>query len=155
VSTPPYGQDPYSQPPTYGAPYGTPYGGYSQPPVSGVPASGAPASGAPYPYQHPYQEGYAVPVAYSDKSKLAAGLLQLLPAFFLGLGGIGRLYAGNVGLGVAQIVLSVVGWISFWCGFFLFLPFVIFFGLWLWFVIDGILVLAGRPVDGQGRPLRP
>jgi TM2 domain-containing membrane protein YozV len=118
-----------------------------------VPASGVPASGAPYPY--PYQPGYAAPGAYSDKSKLAAGLLQLLPAFFLGLGGIGRLYAGNIGLGVAQIVLSVVGWVSFWCGFFLFLPFLIFFGLWLWFVIDGILVLAGRPVDGQGRPLRP
>jgi len=92
---------------------------------------------------------------YSDKSKLAAGLLQLLPAFFLGLGGIGRLYAGNVSLGVTQIVLSVVGWASFWCGFVLIFPFLVFLGLWIWFVVDGILVLAGRPTDGQGRPLRP
>jgi hypothetical protein len=29
------------------------------------------------------------------------------------------------------------------------------FGLWVWFVVDGIIMLAGRPVDGQGRPLRP
>jgi hypothetical protein len=64
------------------------------------------------------------------------------------------LYAGNVGLGITQICLTVVGWISFWCGFLLIFPFVIYLGVWMWFVIDGIVMLAGRPVDGQGRPLR-
>lgn len=90
----------------------------------------------------------------SDKSKLVAGLLQLLPGALLGLGGIGRLYAGNTGLGVTQIVLSVVGWISFWCGFLLAFPFLVFIGAWIWFVVDGIVLLVGRPVDGQGRLLR-
>ena len=33
--------------------------------------------------------------------------------------------------------------------------FLIYGAIWLWFVIDGIVMLAGRPVDGQGLPLRP
>jgi hypothetical protein len=33
-------------------------------------------------------------------------------------------------------------------------PFVISGAVWLCFVIEGIVMLAGRPVDGQGRPLR-
>lgn len=91
---------------------------------------------------------------YSDKSKIVAGLLQILPGFILGLGGIGRLYAGHTMLGLIQLVATVIGWISFWCGFFTGFTFVIFGLAWLWFVIDGIVLLAGRPVDGQGRPLR-
>ncbi len=99
--------------------------------------------------------GYgADPAAVSDKSKVTAGLLQLLPGFLLALGGIGRLYAGNTTIGVIQLVATVIGWLSFWCGFLLIVPFVISGAVWLWFVIDGILMLAGRPVDGQGRPLR-
>jgi hypothetical protein len=93
--------------------------------------------------------------SYSDKSRIAAGLLQLLPGFAFGLGGIGRLYAGNTTLGVVQLVATLVGWVSFWCGFVLILPFFIYAGIWLWFVIDGIMILAGRPVDAFGRPLRP
>jgi hypothetical protein len=92
---------------------------------------------------------------YSDKSKVAAGLLQFLPGFLLGLGGIGRLYAGHTSLGTVQVVVSVFGWISFWCGFLLFFPFLIFVGTWLWAVVDGIIMLAGRTTDGQGRLLRP
>ena len=97
---------------------------------------------------------------FSDKSKVAAGLLQLLPGAFLGLGGIGRLYAGNTGMGTAQLITTVVGWASFWtalCLSFLLVPIVLFavyFGAWLWFVIDGIVILVGNPTDGQGRPLR-
>ncbi|MBV1852071.1 hypothetical protein KUA19_18205 [Catellatospora sp. NEAU-YM18] len=96
----------------------------------------------------------------SDKSKVVAGLLQLLPGFFMGLGGIGRLYAGHTTVGILQICATVVGWISFWCGFFLnifvlFIPFLIYGAIWLWFVVDGVVLLAGNPVDGQGRPLRP
>jgi TM2 domain-containing membrane protein YozV len=92
---------------------------------------------------------------YSDKSKLAAGLLQLLPGFFLALGGIGRLYAGNTSLGIAQILVTVLGWICFLCGFFFIFPFLVTAGAWLWAVIDGVILLAGRPTDGQGRLLRP
>jgi hypothetical protein len=172
----PYGQsDPYAQPalpppmsspPASGQPYNT---AYQVPPVSGIPTSGGyDQYGQPVYPQAAYAQPGAYPVAvaaydpltgqpYSDKSKLAAGLLQLLPGLIFAVGGIGRLYAGNIALGVTQLILSfVVGWGAFICGFFLFLvPWVITGGLWLWFIIDGIMMLAGRPVDGQGRPLRP
>ncbi len=163
---PPYppGQDPY-QPPAYQQPPTA----YPQPPTFHQPMTGQvfgppqyPTSAQPY---SPYPGGYPQspmgpaydPVTgqpYSDKSKVAAGLLQLLPGFFLGLGGIGRLYAGYTSLGVAQIVVSVLGWICFICGFFLIFPFIVPIGAWLWAIIDGIILLAGRPVDGQGRLLR-
>jgi TM2 domain-containing membrane protein YozV len=91
---------------------------------------------------------------FSEKSKVTAGLLQLLLGFFFGLGGVGRLYAGHVAIGVIQLVATAIGWVSFWCGFLLFLPFFVYFGCWLWFVIDGIVLLAGRPTDGHGRLLR-
>jgi TM2 domain-containing membrane protein YozV len=146
MTTPPLppGQDPYQQPPPE----------YPQAPY---PVSGGSQPYSPYPgYQPGYPPGPAGydMYAYSDKSKVAAGLLQLLPGAFLGLGGIGRLYAGYTSLGIVQIVVSVFGWICFWCGFFFIVPFFVFFGTWLWAVIDGIVLLAGRPVDGQGRPLR-
>lgn len=92
-------------------------------------------------------------VPMSDKSKVVAGLLQILPGFILGLGGIGRLYAGHTMLGILQLGATLFGWISFWCGFLLAFPFLFFGAVWLWFVIDGIILLAGRPVDGQGRLL--
>jgi TM2 domain-containing membrane protein YozV len=92
---------------------------------------------------------------YSDKSKVAAGLLQLLPGFFLALGGIGRLYAGHITLGVVQLVVSVVVWVMLACLFWLIFPFLFIAGTWLWAVIDGIILLAGRSTDGQGRLLHP
>jgi hypothetical protein len=167
----PAGQQPMSGPPSSAPPGSSPP--YS--PTYQLPVSGAPTSGGydPYGQQAAYgqQPAYGVPVLgvanagydpvtgqpYSDKSKLAAGLLQLLPGLFLALGGIGRLYAGNTALGITQIILSVVvGWTSFWCGWFVLgLTWFVLFGLWVWFVVDGIIMLAGRPVDGQGRPLRP
>src|SRR4051794_29419688 len=98
----------------------------------------------------PYEMDPLTRQPISDKSKVAAGLLQLLPGILLGLGGIGRLYAGQVTLGVLQLVATVVGWVSFWCGFALLLPFFVYFACWVWFVVDGIVLLAGRPVDGQG-----
>ncbi|HTJ33239.1 MAG TPA: hypothetical protein VL738_08410 [Dactylosporangium sp.] len=163
---PPMSSPPASSPPASGQPYST---AYQMPPVSGVPTSGGydPYGQAAYAQQAGYGQPVGYPVAmaaaydpltgqpYSDKSKLVAGLLQLLPGLFV-IGGIGRLYAGNIALGVTQLVLSIViGWVAFICGFFLLFPFLISGGLWLWFVIDGVMMLAGRPVDGQGRPLRP
>jgi hypothetical protein len=133
-------------------PYAGAYpGGAPVDPYSG----GAQPGGAwpePYPTQ-PYAMSPAPP-AVSDKSKVMAGLLQLVPAFFFAFGGLGRLYAGHRGLGVTQLVVTLVGWVSFACGFVLFVPWLAFAGIWAWFVIDGIVLLAGNPVDEHGRPLR-
>jgi TM2 domain-containing membrane protein YozV len=77
---------------------------------------------------------------YSDKQQMMVGLLQLAPALF-GVGGIGRMYAGQVGLGIAQLL---VGWLT--CGI----------GL-LWSIIEGILILVDKNhqyTDAEGRPLR-
>jgi TM2 domain-containing membrane protein YozV len=136
---------PYSPYPTSGYPAMPPY-----PPAPATYPLGATAPNSAAPFGYEPSTGQP----YSDKSKIAAGLLQLLPGFLFALGGIGRLYAGHTQIGVAQIIATVVGWVSFWCGFILFLPFLVFAGVWLWFVIDGILLLAGRPTDAQGRPLR-
>jgi TM2 domain-containing membrane protein YozV len=142
MTTPPPGQDPYYDP-------------YQQQPL---PAPYSPADAYPVtPYQqNPYPYGLEplTGLPYSDKSKIVAGLLQLLPGFLMGLGGIGRLYAGNTTIGIVQLAATVVGWISFWCGFVTLVSFAFFGLIWLWFVIDGIVIMAGRVTDGQGRPLR-
>ncbi len=88
-------------PPGYGADPMAPYGRH---PISGEPMS--------------------------DKSKLAAGMLQL----FVGGLGAGRFYLGHNGIAIAQL---------FTCG-----------GLGIWALIDGILILMGNVRDGHGRPLR-
>jgi TM2 domain-containing membrane protein YozV len=69
---------------------------------------------------------------YSERYKVIAGVLQLVLPF-----GVGRFYTGHTGTGVAQLLLSPFG-----IGV-----------LWAW--IDGILMLLGRPIDRDGRPLRP
>lgn len=68
---------------------------------------------------------------YSDKSKMVAGLLNIF------LFGVGRLYTGHIGLGVAQILTTL------FCGVGYF-----------WALIDGIMMLTGKVPDAQGRPLR-
>jgi TM2 domain-containing membrane protein YozV len=100
----------------------------------------------PYP-QHPAPGAYFDPSApfgrhpvsgqpLSDKSKTVAGLLQLLS--LIGVGGIGRFYIGDIGVGVAQLL---VGWLT--CGI----------GL-IWSIVDAILILTDKVPDSQGRPLR-
>jgi len=80
----------------------------------------------------PYQQ--YPPQGVSDKSKIVAGILQIL----LGGFGVGRFYMGDVKIGVIQLVVTFVT-----CGF----------GA-IWGLIDGILILVNGGVDGQGRPLR-
>lgn len=72
-------------------------------------------------------------IPFSDKSKIVAGLLQVFLPF-----GIGRMYMGHVGLGVAQLVVTLVT-----CGI----------GA-LWPFIDGIIILVSGANDDKGRPLR-
>jgi hypothetical protein len=108
-------------------------------PVVALPPTG-PQYGPGYPVPMPGPDVYAPygrePITgqpYSDKSKVLAGLLQLLLPV-----GVGRLYTGHTGIGIAQLVLAL------------------FFGIgMIWAFIDGIVILAGRPTDRYGRPLRP
>jgi TM2 domain-containing membrane protein YozV len=73
----------------------------------------------------------------SDKSKVVAGLLQLLGLF--GLVGIGRIYLGYTGLGVAQLVVGLIT-----CGI----------GAIVWGIVDAVLILTDKVRDPEGRPLR-
>jgi TM2 domain-containing membrane protein YozV len=118
-----------SGPPTYGA-AGLPAPGqtYGAP---GLPMARYPAYGPDAPFGR--EAGTGAP--YSDKSKVAAGLLQI----FLGGVGAGRFYTGHAGIAVAQLIVTLVT-----------------FGLGaVWGVVDGIVMLASRSTDSRGRPLRP
>ncbi len=126
VPPPPYG-DPTPPPAGQAAPppYGQP-SGYPPPPAGGVPYGAGPAA--------PYGVHPVTGIPYSDKTKLVAGLLQILIPL-----GIGRFYLGDTKTGVWQLVVTVLT-----CGI----------GA-LWPFIDGIIILATDNVtDAQGRPLR-
>jgi TM2 domain-containing membrane protein YozV len=128
---------------------------WNDPAAPGSPAQPTPPAGHPggYPPPHPQYPPYPAPgpnfdpgapfgrhpvtgQPFSDKSKTVAGLLQLLS--LIGIGGIGRFYIGDIGIGVAQLLL---GW--FTCGI----------GL-IWSIVDAILILTDKVPDSQGRPLR-
>jgi TM2 domain-containing membrane protein YozV len=130
--------------------------------VTDQPWNDAAESGSPSPQSPGYQSGYPPPLygqypglgAYfdpaapfgrhpvtgqplSDKSKIVAGLLQLLG--LLGIAGIGRIPLGHTGLGVAQLL---VGFVT--CGV----------GAVIWGVVDALLILTDKVSDPLGRPLR-
>jgi TM2 domain-containing membrane protein YozV len=119
---PPYEQ---AAPPPYGQPTPPPYGQAAPPPQ--------PQAGYPYNPAAPYGIHPVTGVPYSDKSKLIAGLLQILLPI-----GIGRFYIGDTKTGVWQLIVAIVT-----CGI----------GS-LWSFIDGIIILATDSKDPQGRPLR-
>lgn len=147
-----------------------PFGGGEMPPPyqppgylpPGYPAPGASPPGyAPpgFPPTGPFPGFYGDPLApygrhpltgepYSDKSKLAAGLLQLIGLF--GILGIGRLYLGYTGLGIAQLVIGIVGGLIIGiltCGIGFLIPVV-------WAIVDAVMILSDKVRDPQGRPLR-
>jgi hypothetical protein len=66
----------------------------------------------------------------SPKSRTVASIL----GFFLGGLGVDRFYLGNIGMGVAKLLL---GWLT--CG--------------IWPLIDWIVILAGAAHDGDGLPV--
>ena len=119
-------QQPRYQPPPPGYAPGPP--GYP-PPGQYPPAYVDPA--APY-GRHPFT---GEPL--SDKSKTVAGLLQLIGLF--GIVGIGRIYLGNTGLGIAQLVVGLLT-----CGI----------GAVVWGIVDAVLIFTDKVRDSQGRPLR-
>ncbi|HEV2088339.1 MAG TPA: TM2 domain-containing protein [Cryptosporangiaceae bacterium] len=125
-----------------------PYGGYQPPqpeqPYGGYPAKpdqpygGYPQQQQPYGYPaaHPGVPQYdpATGLPLSDKTKLVAGLLQILAGSF----GAGRFYTGHVGMAIGQIAVT---WLT--CGI----------GV-IWPIVDGIMILINGGTDAQGRKLR-
>jgi hypothetical protein len=75
---------------------------------------------------------YPPSMYYSDKSKMVAGVLQILLPF-----GSGRFYTGHTGIALAQ----------------LFSVFFFGFGI-LWSFVDGIVLLIKGGTDNNGRRLR-
>jgi TM2 domain-containing membrane protein YozV len=120
------------QPPQPPGPQGYPQAGYPQ---AGYPQPGYAPPGYPQPQPGaPYGIHPGTGIPYSEKSKLVAGLLQIFVA------GVGRMYMGHVGLGIAQLCVAI-----FTCGV----------GV-IWSFIDGILILTkDDPRDAQGRILKP
>lgn len=141
MTEPPFG-GPGPEPPPFPPPYHPPPGPYPPP---GYPPPG------PYP-QPGYYPDPAAPYGrhvftgepLSDKSKVVAGLLQLLG--IVGILGIGRIYLGQTGLGVAQLVAGLLISIVT-CGFGVIVPVI-------WGIVDAVLILTDRVRDAQGRPLR-
>jgi TM2 domain len=124
-----YGGPPGGAPP---GGYGPPPGGYGPPPGGyGGPPGGMPPGGMMMQPNAPFGIDPVSGMPYSDKSKMVAGLLNIF------LFGVGRLYTGHIGLGIAQILTTL------FCGVGYF-----------WALIDGIMMLTGKVPDAQGRPLR-
>ena len=137
---PPGPQEGYGQP----GPQYPPSPGDYPPPTGGYPPPGGayppPGGGYPTAYTDPAAPWGRHPVTgepLSDKSKVVAGLLQLLGLF--GLVGIGRIYLGDTKLGVIQLVVGLLT-----CTI----------GAIIWGIIDAILILTDKVRDPQGRPLR-
>lgn len=82
------------------------------------------------------------PTGEAAKSKIAAGLLGV----FLGGLGIHRFYLGYTGIGVAQLILALLGIVT--CG-------ITSIAAWIWRLIEGIMILTGSIAkDAQGKPLK-
>ena len=79
--------------------------------------------------------------ATGSKNKIAAALL----AFFLGAFGVHNFYLGYTGRGVAQLLLTLIGWLLLFLG-----PAIA--GIWAF--VEFILILTGGiSTDAQGNPL--
>lgn len=153
----PYNPNPYAsqQPaqPFYGQPtYGQPdYAQSSQPPYyqqQAQPRYEQPSYNQPpiYAQQTYYQAAQQQPgYGYAQKSKIVAGLLGL----FLGGLGVHNFYLGYTGKAVAQLLLTLIGWII------LIGP--IISGIWA--LIEAVLILCSSygsnwHRDGRGQELQ-
>ena len=125
-----YGQAPQHEQPQYGQPqYGQPQYGQPQPGYSQQYGQFGYDQQA-YRQMPGYQPQPQQPAYYPQpKSKLAAGLLGI----FLGALGVHNFYLGYTGKAVAQLLLTLVGWVLFGLG-----PVV----AWVWGLIESILILC-------------
>jgi len=114
---------------------------FMSPPPPPMPTGPPPIALSSQPMTQPYGTNQAwMPahtggqvIAYkSDKSRVLAGILNLIPP-----GGIGRLYLGYSAYGVLQLVLGLLTCVGY-----------------IWSVIDGIVMLSGGvKYDGYGRSI--
>jgi TM2 domain-containing membrane protein YozV len=137
------------QPPSWETPpsqFGPP--GYHAPGYPPPPPGAFPPPLDPYPYPPPPPGAYYDPAApygrhpitgepFSEKSKIVAGLLQLVG--LLGFVGFGRMYIGQVGFGLAQLAVGLIT-----CGI----------GAVIWGIVDAVLIFSGSVRDNLNRPLR-
>lgn len=94
----------------------------------------------PVPQQTPVQQPpvqQTIQGGVSSKSKVSAGLLGI----FLGTLGIHNFYIGKTGTGIAQLLISLLscGWLAIF--------------VWIWSLIESIMLFCGKGVDGAGRPI--
>ncbi|GAI29717.1 unnamed protein product [marine sediment metagenome] len=83
-------------------------------------------------------------VDVSQKSRLAATLL----AWFLGYFGAHRFYIGKTGTAIIMLILNIIGWSTVWVygiGFIFLIP------VWIWALIDFILIVSGNMKDKEGK----
>lgn len=113
---------------------------YAPPPGYGQPYAPAPGYGQGY-GAHPVPMGVPYGVGRSPKSKAVAAVL----CFFLGSLGVHRFYTGQVGLGLALLLTTLIA-APLTCGLSL-----IATGVWV--TVDFILILCGAVTDESGRPL--
>ena len=134
------------------------------PPAPGYPAQPSYPQQYPYPVNPPYPPaGYPAPgygadpqapfgrdpatgMPLSDKSAIAAGLLQL----FLGGFGVGRFYIGSTSIGVAQLCLGLFGFFFSWA----LIGIPVLLGVGIWALVDAIMMFTGSVQDNYGRKLR-
>lgn len=127
---------PYQAPPQNG--YYQPNGPYQAPPQNGYYQSNDPYQMPPQSYYPPYNVPYQIPYGYTQKSKVAAGILGIL----LGTFGVHNFYLGYTGKAVAQLLLSLLT-----C--FMATPIT-----FIWGLIEGIMILTGSiRTDGRNVPL--
>ncbi len=145
-------------------PWGWQPPGYGPPQIPQVPPPGYPPQ-LGYPYQlpgyaaYPGYPGYAVDpqapfgrdpatgVPLSDKSAVTAGLLQL----FFGVFGVGRFYIDSTQIAVAQLCLGPFGTIF---GVFCLIGLPVLAGVFVWAIVDAIMMFTGDVKDKYGRKLR-
>ena len=123
---------------TFCASCGAPAGGT---PPAPAPAAGAQTPGQPVAFAQPSPLPPPAMAAEAPKSKMVAGLLGI----FVGAFGVHRFYLGYVPIGIAQLVLGVLGILT--CG-------ITTLASAVWGLIEGIMILTGNiNKDAAGRPL--
>jgi len=95
--------------------------------------------GSPSPFQQPVSYPQPAPVHVVVEIPKSRGVYIVLGLFLGGLG-IHNFYAGRIGSGIAQLLITIF---TFW----LIIP---IFIIWLWVIIEVIVVNR----DGRGQPMR-